>query len=396
MTNPTLTSTLSTSLMPQHITQSPLINSLLQLRLDKIEFRGSIQTFGITPYISFKLPHPLPVIFENEIVKVTHAGFLSPTRKSGMYSTNGAIITRTHCGLSSPVKGISRNQLTDDEVLGDVGKVDALSQIQLFLDAQHQLYSFAKNRFIDSYRFKLPLNFQYIEFYVEFLSPVFRDEFYQSCATAISKSFGAAEKIGKDIREINERQSLKHNYINVWEINHAVKQLRDEKIRIKLYDKGSRIRLEVSFRNFRTRTLPNSDETCYLPETITSASKDLILNLHCAGQEIISALIPSISSHTPEKLNAETFRIKLKEYKVRGVKNLAYSHMIKLLDTNGVYDPSTVLHDERPTSAMLGRLSNPDNGILIKKSFLNVSGRPKKNHYYLRDNWQDIHPKIKK
>ncbi|MDZ4662970.1 MAG: hypothetical protein SGJ18_15260 [Pseudomonadota bacterium] len=121
-------------------------------------------------------------------------------------------------------------------------------------------------------------------------------------------------------------------------------------------------------------------------------SKILLEDLHIVASAIFKTIVPVLSDHTCKRLDTNTLRNKFKEYRVRGVKGPAYSHLIDWLDRRGSYDPSTVPADERPTSEMLKRLSNEDDGILIKTSILNASGKPKKNFYQLKENWKEISP----
>ena len=70
------------------MSQSDLILSLKNIRLDKVEFRGSIQVFDFPPYVTIHLPSHLSTVFKSKRATVTKAGFLCLPGRQGMYSTN--------------------------------------------------------------------------------------------------------------------------------------------------------------------------------------------------------------------------------------------------------------------------------------------------------------------
>ena len=79
---------------------TPLMIPPVDIRMDKMEFRPSVHALGVEPYTVHALPNFLAKVFESKNVRITGAGFLYG--KSGGFSTNGFILTRTELGLMSP------------------------------------------------------------------------------------------------------------------------------------------------------------------------------------------------------------------------------------------------------------------------------------------------------
>lgn len=364
---------------------STLSSALHTLRMDKIEFRAGIQCVGLPQEKQFRLPKLLADAFENEFATVRATGFLNPRGRSS-FSTNGAILSRLHFHLPSPRSGINRNQLSDEELVGKVGELNAYDHIELFLNLLSQLHVYSGCIF-QNYCLHAPITFPYVEAYIEFLCPADRPSFIQTLSGAISQQFGAA------IKEINERKNTRSAFVKVWEIRHKVQRRKKEKIRLKAYLKGDRIRLEISFNNFRSPT-NGSDNSSLGRFDIEGACRALLHDLHTAAAEIFAELVPHLSKYVHQKIDAALLRQKLREYNSRGVVGHKYTKFIEALEERGVYDPACEESEYRLAAKTLKRLSDSADGILWKKSSYDSRGRAKRNFFRLKSGWQTAHPNL--
>lgn len=375
-------------------TKPPLQPPLPNLYLDRVEFRASVLARDGSPYSRIALPHILAATFEVAEVNVTKTGFVTSPSRRGYFGTNGTLLVRIHQGKAVSLDDALRNQFNDDELQGTAGSYTSEHQIKLFLSAQDGLYSFLASKLNGATSVRLPLHFTYAEFYVELNLPAHREDFFRRCSEVVVRAYGSPSKDAKNLRYVNEQETIRSRLEQYWEIDHAIKKRRAEKVRLKIYEKGSRIRIEVSFRNFHTQSNARNDPEWWKDPAVYE-SECLLNRLWVTSQEIIAPIALGLSDLPLQRINAETLRQKLKEYKVRSVKGPSYSHLIQALDHLGVYDPLKFPKDERPKKETLKRLSSPEDGFLVRKPILNKAGYPKRNFYLLRKDWEEIHPEPK-
>lgn len=381
---------------------TPLRQSLLVPRADKLEARPSLLFIGLEPYSEEPLPDDLASTFGVSKVKLSPSGFVGPAGRQGFFSTNGCILSRRKCSTALPKGMLKRNQFLDTELLGEAGSMGAEAQIELFLDALLSLYRFLINRLGPEYIIRLPALFSFIEYYVELPKPADDELFFEACYSVISRAVGVPVKEAEDIffsldrvRKINQRRSCRGQFERIWQYP-LVHKRRGEKVFVKLYEKDSRIRFEVSFRGFRTLYEPLREGDFISPEMAIADCRKLLLSCLRNSNFIFDSLVPHFDKFTLKKLDADALRFRFKEFGARNVTSKVYTNIIKSLDERGVYEPSTVPADERPDYDMLARFSNSENGFLGKTPFSSSSGKIARSVYWLKDDYVEPRMKMKK
>jgi hypothetical protein len=326
-------------------------------------------------------------VFETDIAKVSKAGFLIPRSRGPHFATNGSILVRTELGIKSPSKGHLRNQFSDQELLGGCGEYFLEHQLDLFTEAFQRLYSDVRKEVTGQMQIQLPIHFSFVEFYQEILLPAKREEFFAHCCSNISKIFGAEMMAQENLKIVSSRETIRSQFSTHWLIGHPIKRGKRQEIRLKFYEKGDRVRLEVSFRGFKAGT-SQRHLVDYGQLSIGDECSTLLNSLALVAREVIGSLIPSFSNATLKKLNAGALRRKLKGYGARTVKGPSYSNLIQSLDTRTVYDPINFPKDERVNKRMLKRLSDPQSGILERKS--PPGSKSNKFFFSLREDWEKV------
>lgn len=368
-----------------------LKTALSNTRLDRIEFKSGLSTPD-AGYASLVLPDLLSIIFGVGSVRGTPSGYLKAGNHYS-FGTNGARLYRAFKGLPTPsVPKNLRNQFTKEELLSTGFNAHLDHQIDLYTEAFSQLLRFLNPR-CRHLCIAQPLRFNRIEFYREYLLPHDKEAFIQQVKRSTCRLFGQPMKKGqKIIEETSQIENKAEGFVASWKLSVSTRGKAKETF-LKCYQKGTRMRIEVWFSGASAEEVPLTDMRGEYFDDISRAIKKLLASLHGVAESILNEVQSTMDSRVPTFDKSELLA-KMKELGVRG-SNKKIDLLIKALDDDGIYDPSSLPVKERLGRSTL-RLLSESSDLLKKKSILNSAKKPKKNFYILNPNWGEVQrvPKV--